>query len=217
MARRFRRRALFAGGFALLAASGIAVAVWAAVPRGQPAPPSYVRPTSPYPEVVATVNGEPIGGLALAQVEQAFEEQAKRQPQDLPLPQQDPLDFLIDQHLMLQAADRLGLTPTRQEVEAYARMWEARLNDLPLEQRLEFETLMAAQGLPTEDFTDNETLMAAYEQSLKLVKLREYMRQQVAQEQRIPVDRVTPAQVAEAMEAFLAAERAKADIVVLLR
>jgi hypothetical protein len=196
-----------------------ALGTFFAVSRGQgtPSAPPYVNPTYNYPDIVATVNGDPIGALALARAEALATEAAKTPPpSNLPSPQGDPLDGLIDQMLLAQAADRLGLQPTRAEVEEYAQKEEERLRDLPADQRLQWEAQQRALGLPTENFTDSETLMSVYEQSLKLVNLRRYLREQVAREEGIPVDQVTPPQEGEAMKAFVICERAKADVVVLV-
>lgn len=214
-----RRRYLIVSGVALVLV-GAALGTFLVLSRGtrgMPSPPPYINVTSTYPDVIATVNGEPIPGVALAQLDAVAEEVAKTPPSPgWPQMQGDPLDCVINQYLLRQAADRLGLEPTRAEVEEYAREYEEDLKKLPPDKRLEFESLMIAQGFPTENFTADERAMAAFKGIVKRLKLRDYIKEQVAREQGIPVDQVQGGDLRQAEKALLAAERANAEIVILI-
>ena len=80
-----------------------------------------------YSATVATVNGKPITGKSLI-AEEIFEE-VGRSNQDPELATQvqtkpravDPLESVIDDELLRQAVERLGLLPSHEEAIAYTR------------------------------------------------------------------------------------------------
>jgi hypothetical protein len=105
-----------------------------------------VAPANAYPSVVATVNGVPIAGEALA-IEQARLELSRRQlasddafPQDVidqqleEIARTDPLESLIDNELLRQAAERRGLYPSYEDGVASVDKLQAMFGALALEE-----------------------------------------------------------------------------------
>lgn len=105
-----------------------------------------VAPTNAYPPVVAKVNGVPVTGDALA-IEQASLELSRRQlasddafPQDVidqqleTIARTDPLESLIDDELLRQAAERRGLYPSYEDGVASVNELQAMFGAVALEE-----------------------------------------------------------------------------------
>ncbi len=160
---------------------------------------------NPYPDVVATVNGEEITGDALV-FQQMWLELVRQRTTEFDAPLQspwmadiesiDPLEALIEDELLDQAVARLGLLPTYQDAVEYTRKQE--------ETALIVETSSdpgGLRGFSLEDWASDEEVVEEYRRGMGIAALR---RQECA-------DPFTPVQTIDC-SAFLAIERDNADI-----
>lgn len=147
----------------------------------------YIDPpfAEQYPEVVAEVNGIPIGGKALAMAEVAAEMKRReavaldsdlfRQQILAYVESTDPLEALIDEELKRQAVERLGLLPSYEEAVEFTRQQEESFihprGTVSPENREQTLEILRLQGLPTEDWASNETLVEGYRQGMGLASL----------------------------------------------
>ena len=143
-----------------------------------------------YPEVVAKVNGEPITGEALASRQVMLERSRRQLRMDLTgaaLPELassqleeiesiDPLEALIDEELMRQAVELLGLLPSHEEAVQFTRGQEANFlhpnGTVSPESRKRTLELLRLQGWPTENWAADERVVEGYRQSLGLGRLK---------------------------------------------
>jgi hypothetical protein len=156
-----------------------------------------------YPAVVATVNGQPVTGEALARQEVAIES-SKRSAADLaariPDPRpgitpatqtpKDPLDGAIDEQLKQQAIRRLGLLPPHAEAVQYTRDQEATIEkgwaDATPELRDQEIAMLRDEGFPASDWGSSDVAVSFYSQLMALMKLGS-----VCSKYRTPVPRAT--------------------------
>ncbi|MEX0787043.1 MAG: hypothetical protein WD939_10440 [Dehalococcoidia bacterium] len=139
-----------------------------------------------YPDVVAEVNGEPITGRQLVQVQAATElglrETSTLQSRFLQseyLEQAegtDPLEKLIDDLLLRQAVERLDLLPPYETAVGFTSTQEANFlhprGTIEPENRAEVQELLDLQGYPAEDWASNPDVVEGYRQGLGLGALR---------------------------------------------
>ncbi len=140
---------------------------------------------NPYPDVVATVNGEEIAGEALVFQQVSFELGRQRilalgaplqDPWMAGIEPTDPLEALIDDALLGQAVVRLGLLPTYQEAVEYTRKQEetaliVETSSDPglVEEAREFRRL---SGFPMEDWASDDDVVKEYRKSMGMILLR---------------------------------------------
>jgi hypothetical protein len=187
-----------------------------------------------YPDVVTTVNGEPVTSRALAS-KQALLELGRRQWTGEiagPLQEQadamldrlqslDPLEELIDDTLKRQAVERLGLLPSYEEAVDYtSEREEAFLHPrgtVSPENREETLETMRLQGFPTENWASDARVVEGYRQGMGFVRLRN----EVCSKYETPAPIVTPhgfySLPSSDCAGFLAQERETADIVYYVR
>ncbi len=193
-----------------------------------------------YPPVVATVNGKPVTGEQLAAQEVVLELSRRQWTADYqqPFPQDyvkaqlktiestDPLGAPIDEALMSQAVERLGLSPTHDEAVAYTREQEANsdkaLASMPPDKRAQEIDMMRQEGLPETDWASSDTVVARYGYQLGASRLAT----KACPKYRTPTPVVTlPPEYlgfanlgrGDPCEGFLAQERKNADIVYYVR
>ena len=174
---------------------------------------------SSYPEVLATVNGDPITRDMLVFMQVSGELRRRDlMEQDGVMRDQfvaqidgtDPLETLIEEAVRNQAILRLGLLPTYEEAVEYTRTQEELAKHprgvvQPGSEERSRE-LFRLQGYSYADWASNETLVEGYRMSLGFVELR---RQECMSTLPPPNENVlTGPDCAE----FLAQERENADI-----
>ena len=180
--------------------------------------PSY---PNPYPDVVATVNGEDITNEDLAMRQVSWELariSASEAAETLGeaalahIKSNDPLESVIDDALLRQAVVRLGLLPTYEEAVDYTRkqeenalIVEASADPDMVEEAREFRRL---SGFPVEGWASSEEVVDNYRESMGTIALR--------QQECAPVATPTPPGLFGAggldCPAFLAEERENAEI-----
>jgi hypothetical protein len=185
-----------------------------------------------YPAVVATVDGQPVTGEALARQEVAIES-SKRSAADLAArfpdlrpgitpatqPPKDPLDGAIDEQLKQQAIHRLGLLPAHDEAVQYTRDQEATIEKgwavATPELREQEMSMMRAEGFPASDWGSSDVAVSFYSQLMALIKLGS-----VCHRYETPVLATSGLSFQPSgpeCAAFLANERKHADIVYYVR
>ena len=183
-----------------------------------------------YPDVVATVNGEKLTGddLMARQVRLAWTRSAlegylpRNDEQFAPLLEQfdtaDPLVLVIDEELLRQAVLREGTLASRAEVEQSLRENEA---DVYREDRnwnpgelAEYEETLVSYGYPLRDWAADEGIVESLRMRRGVNNLGELFCDGVPES---PFDRDLTGITGYDCDAFLAAERAAADIEVYVR
>lgn len=123
-----------------------------------------VNPENPFPDVAATVNGQPISGVALARKVEVlkinYESAAGGVPNDAQLAT-EALDSLISAELLAQAANERGLWPTQQEVVAQAQKLKEAVLQFPegSPEREAAEMLWEGQGVNIDEIDSNPTVL----------------------------------------------------------
>ena len=183
-----------------------------------------------YPDVVATVNGEKLTGddLMARQVQLVadrltLENVVSRADDEFaPLFEQfdraDPLELVIDEELLRQAVLREGTLASRAEVEQSLRENEA---DVYREDRnwnpgelAEYEETLVSYGYPLRDWAADEGIVESLRMRRGVNNLGELFCDGVPES---PFDRDLTGITGYDCDAFLAAERAAADIVYFVR
>lgn len=192
---------------------------------------------SPYPALVARVNGESITGemLTLKQAELAVQlrqypeiaEQSGMPDEFLALVEPafenaDPLELLIDDVLLQQAAVRLGYVPSYEEVverardfDAAAEAAEATLAQSSPELLVLAEDRRVRLGYPEGDTASDPIRVAGFQDNLAIRNL-----EKAECDERDPtggIEDFDPLHTGRDCLAFLASERAAADIEVYVR
>ena len=164
------------------------------------APPGVSLPvTLPAgePQVVATVNGEPLGAVGLElRVEATLANnrralrQAQQQPGTLPpdllaslekTPNQvrhDALTQMIQECLLLQEGKRLGLTASLAAAQAMARQQLQIIASLPAADpaRIMFEQYLQANHLDEQMFATDPGILQAYRNTLTIAAVKQHIR-----------------------------------------
>ncbi|MDO8612821.1 MAG: SurA N-terminal domain-containing protein [Dehalococcoidia bacterium] len=120
---------------------------------------------NPFPEVVATVNGQPISGTALARrveiLRMNYEDGLLTgRPGEGQLVA-DALDALIRNELLVQAAKERGVWPTQEEVIAQARRLKEAVLQLPIgsPEREAALRLWEEQGVTVDEIDSDPTVL----------------------------------------------------------
>lgn len=154
----------------LVGVAAASVVVWRTVAsESQVSTERPFPPTPVSPEVVALVNGRPISGQALDILVQNGGKSA-----------QGALNGLINDELLYQAAQRLGLAATEQEITASIRAEEEALPDMTEEQREFYQWFYAEQGISTEDMVHNPRLRETARASVTIAHVREFITERAA-------------------------------------
>ncbi len=136
---------------------------------------------NPFPEVVATVNGESIDGARLAQKvgfsRIGYEQIGGPIPSDSQLAR-EALDSLIEMALYLQEAKRLGLWPTVEEAQTSALELKERILADPPDspERQATELALTAQGIYLKGFESNPLLLEQVSAILAIINLDKHIR-----------------------------------------
>ena len=147
-------------------------------------------PAPVNPAVVARVNGVDIPGRLVDILEANGNT--------------DAFDAAIDQELLVQAGQRLGLEATPEEAREEVRRLEQEWRDASVDTRLEVEAGLQAQGLPTSGLADDPRFVEAVRRNLTSARARGFVATQAGAE---------PDQREAAVKEFLAQERAGAIII----
>ncbi|MGB2693929.1 MAG: hypothetical protein WBD55_01940 [Dehalococcoidia bacterium] len=187
--------------------------------------PFPVTPT--YPDVVALVNGQPISGSTLDILIQS----GGQTPQAA-------LDTLINEELLYQAGERLGLLATEEEITASLEAEEDARQYMTDAQEKFVEWFYGTQGISTTDLASNPRLREVTVVAVTIANVREFVAKSLAASKLtgVPVQDIeTPGQVEElmrgisdsnalveegeleaAVQEFLLKEKAKADVEILI-
>lgn len=180
-----------------------------------------------YPLVVADVTRVPITGQALA-AEQVLRELTRRQaaqgsddpiagelldPQLTETESTDPLDALIDDEVLRQAAERLGFLPSYEEAVEYTRESEEQYQEAiagaSADERQSMQDLLQLQGFPDQDWAADDNVVDVIRQGMGLARLRSAVCETSAPSTLGPVNLISSGW--DCSE-FLAEQRTDADI-----
>lgn len=181
---------------------------------------------SPYPAVVAEVNGVPITGESLVRAQVRLElgrrQTTEYQSMDVfpeehiteeftKLKSTDPLEELIDDELERQAVERLGYLPSYEEAVANTREQEAAFFYVPPGAQLQRDdriTMLDLLGWPHENWADDPDVVETHRQGMGIGELRrERCKRESATEDYLSLT------VRWDCSEFLRRERQRADIV----
>ena len=183
-----------------------------------------------YPDVVATVNGEKLTGddlmerqVRLVADRLTLENVVSRADDEFaPLFEQfdraDPLELVIEEALIRQAVLREGTRMSREEAQESLRDNEAHINngfaDDPPEQRAEFDAMLIAIGYPLRDWAGDDRIVENLRMQRGIGTLAKLVCDSRPDS---PFERDFTRNTGYDCTAFLAAERAAADIEVSVR
>ena len=159
------------------------------VARGGPDGPD-LDPVQVNPAVVARVNGADIPGRLVDILEANGHT--------------DAFNAAIDQELLVQAGQRLGLEATPEEAREEVRRLEQEWRDASVDTRLEIEAVLQAQGLPTSGLDDDPVVVETVRRNLTAARVRNFAASQAG---------AAPDQRETAVKEFLAQERVDALII----
>lgn len=185
-----------------------------------------------YPAVVARVNGEALVGDALMERQVQFESERlsfERNVMEAGLTEEelasfavqfeeaDPLELLIEEALLRQAVASEGMLPSHEEAKESVRLNEASSMEVIAnagpEGRLALEEALRLMGYPESDWASDERIVNWMRERTGLVRLRE----QVCNGPAGDIEQYDAVRGNPDCSAFLAAERAAADIEVYVR
>ncbi len=132
---------------------------------------------NPFPDMAATVNGQPISGTGLARRVEVLRMNYEDAPGGVPDQEilvTEALDALIADELLIQAARERGVWPTQEEVVAQAqRMKEAVLQFPPgSAEREAAETLWEEQGVTVDEIDSNPTVLEGLARALAIARIK---------------------------------------------
>ena len=182
-------------GILLLALAASGVIIWEAATGETQSTPETISFDAEKiaPDTIAVVNGEPVSGrLVDIMVAGGTEEQ-------------DAFDLAVDQQLLLQAGERLGLTASTAEAIQWLKDAEASWQDAPEETKQEIEAGLLAADMPTSDlWRDPVVIEKLGVPAATIVNVRKHIADQAGVELLLASD---------AIDAFLEQERADAVII----
>ncbi len=119
---------------------------------------------NPFPDVVATVNGQEISGTGLAHRVETLRINYEREAGGVPDQESlvtEALDALIANELLAQEAEERGLWPSEDEVVAQAQRMKEIILELPptSPQREAAETLWEGQGFSIDEIDSNPVIL----------------------------------------------------------
>lgn len=161
-----------------------------------------------YPEVVATVDGDPVYGRELSLRIEMMEQDptwAGRSVETI------ALGSLVGDRLLLLKARELGIWPSENEVtERIARIQsEYAKAGAGSSVRTAIDTALSVQGLTIDELQTNQSVRAVYERALAIAKVHQYVWQSLPPAEKGDSDKVLAAQ-----DALLKASWERANIVV---
>jgi hypothetical protein len=170
---------------------------------------------NPYPQVVATVNGQPISGVSLAHAVEMRRINYRNQAQALPAEgtlRSEALDALVNYELLLQAAKARGLEPSADEVVAFARtMQRDALQFAPdSAQRQYIDEVWLAQGLTVDRLDSDPLILHSLTRELTIARIKT----EAAREN--PGQGVNLRNLRSRVADFIQSLRSQADISVLI-
>lgn len=179
--------------FLILVASGIVI--WQATAGESQSTPETINFDAEQiaPDTIALVNGEPVS-VRLVDIMVAGG-----------TAQEDAFDYAVDQQLLIQAGERLGLTATTAEAIQWLKDVEASWQDAPQETKEEIEAGLIAAGMPTSDLWRDPVVIGKLGvPAATIVKVRRHIADQAG---------VDVLEASAAIEEFLEQERARATVI----
>jgi len=127
-----------------------------------------------FPDVVATVNGQPISGRTLAYNVEIAKMNAgvPAESKASPALVREALQHLIGEELLVQAARARGLWPSQDEVVAAATELERQIKSAPAAERQADEEGYALQGFTLDDIDSAPALLEVQARVIALARMQ---------------------------------------------
>lgn len=212
-----RKSVLFALAAAALAGLGAAITLFAlGGPGGSVTPETVQRvleTSESFPDVVATVNGQPISGRTLAynveiaKMNAGYPAGTKADPALVA----QALNHLIDDELLIQAARDRGLWPTEEEVASLATNLERQTKDAPPDARQAAEVGYRLQGFTLDDIDSAPALLEMHARAMALARIQTQIEENAG-----PAGPATQEALKAAIASFVQELRRAADIQILI-